>query len=36
MLSADVTPQSVAELGLVPGLAVTLTVKATEVSVYGV
>jgi molybdate transport system ATP-binding protein len=35
-LAADVTPQSVAELGLVPGLAVSLTVKATEVSVYAV
>ncbi len=35
-LSADVTPQSVAELGLVPGLAVSLSVKATEVSVYEV
>ncbi len=35
-LSADVTPQSVAELGLGPGLRVTLTVKATEVSVYAV
>jgi molybdate transport system ATP-binding protein len=35
-LAADVTPQSVAELGLVPGLRVSLTVKATEVSVYGV
>jgi molybdate transport system ATP-binding protein len=35
-LSADVTPQSVAELGLVPGLRVTLAVKATEVSVYAV
>ena len=35
-LSADVTPQSVAGLGLVPGLAISLTVKATEVSVYGV
>ena len=35
-LSADVTPQSVAELRLVPGLAVSLTVKATEVSVYAV
>ena len=35
-LAADVTPQSVAELALVPGLRVSLTVKATEVSVYGV
>ncbi|GAA5141297.1 ATP-binding cassette domain-containing protein [Nocardioides marinquilinus] len=34
-LRADVTPQSVAELDLVPGLAVTFSVKATEVSVYG-
>ncbi len=33
-LSADVTPQSVAELDLVPGLEVTFSVKATEVSVY--
>lgn len=35
-LSADVTPQAAAELDLVPGLEVTLSVKATEVSVYGV
>lgn len=33
--SADVTPQAVAELGLVPGLEVSLSVKATEVTVYG-
>lgn len=34
-LSADITPYAVAELDLVPGLPVTLTVKATEVAVYG-
>lgn len=34
-LSADITPQSVAALDLVPGLPVTLSVKATEVAVYG-
>ena len=33
-LSADVTPQSVAELGLVPGDRVWFSVKATEVDVY--
>jgi molybdate transport system ATP-binding protein len=33
-VSADVTAQALAELDLVPGTAVTLTVKATEVSVY--
>lgn len=35
-LSADVTAQAVAELDLVPGAAVTFTVKATEVTVYRV
>jgi len=35
-LSADVTAQAVAELDLVPGAAVTFTVKANEVSVYRV
>ncbi len=34
-LSADVTPYAAADLDLAPGLAVTFTVKATEVSVYG-
>ncbi len=34
-LSADVTPYAVADLDLVPDLAVTFTVKATEVAVYG-
>jgi molybdate transport system ATP-binding protein len=34
-LIADVTPASVARLGLVPGAAVWATVKATEISVYG-
>ena len=33
-LSADVTPQAVAELDLVPGSPVTFSVKATEVDVY--
>jgi molybdate transport system ATP-binding protein len=33
-LAADVTVASVAELGLVPGAAVTFVVKATEVDVY--
>ena len=33
-LSADVTAQALAELDLVPGVEVTFTVKATEVSVY--
>lgn len=33
-LSADVTPTAAAELELVPGLAVHLSVKATEVDVY--
>ena len=34
-LHADVTVQSAAELELIAGLAVTFSVKATEVSVYG-
>ncbi|MCE1180650.1 MAG: ATP-binding cassette domain-containing protein [Micrococcales bacterium] len=34
-LSADVTPQAVAELDLTPGTEVTLSVKATEVTIYG-
>jgi ABC-type sulfate/molybdate transport systems ATPase subunit len=34
-LTAEVTPGAVADLGLVPGLDVTFSVKATEVSVYG-
>ena len=33
-LSADVTPRSVAELGLAPGVPVVFVVKATEVTVY--
>jgi molybdate transport system ATP-binding protein len=33
-LSADVTAQAVAELDLVPGVGVTFSVKANEVSVY--
>ncbi len=33
-LSADVTPGSVAELGLMPGAEVVFVVKATEVTVY--
>ncbi|MCA5895226.1 ABC transporter ATP-binding protein [Isoptericola sp. NEAU-Y5] len=33
-LAADVTPQSVAELSLVPGAQVWLSVKAAEVDVY--
>jgi molybdate transport system ATP-binding protein len=33
-LSADVTAQAVAELGLVPGSEVRFTVKATEVAIY--
>ncbi|HLR96834.1 MAG TPA: ABC transporter ATP-binding protein [Jiangellaceae bacterium] len=33
-LSADVTPQAIAELNFVPGATVTLSVKANEVSVY--
>ncbi|WP_407317114.1 ABC transporter ATP-binding protein [Isoptericola halotolerans] len=35
-LAADVTPQAVAELSLVPGRAVVGTVKAAEVDVYPV
>lgn len=35
LLTAEVTPAAVAELGLVPGSAVTFAVKATDVSVYG-
>lgn len=35
-LNADITPQAVAELDLAPGTEVTFTVKATEVSVYGI
>ncbi|GAB4012026.1 ATP-binding cassette domain-containing protein [Nocardioides ultimimeridianus] len=34
VLTADVTPAAVAELGLAPGEVVTLTVKATEVAVH--
>ncbi len=34
-LIADVTPGAAAELGLVPGVGVWATVKATEVAVYG-
>jgi molybdate transport system ATP-binding protein len=33
-LSADVTPQAMAELDLAPGTEVILSVKANEVSVY--
>jgi molybdopterin-binding protein len=33
-LAADVTPAAVADLGLGPGSAVELTVKATEVTIY--
>ncbi len=33
-LSADVTPRSVAELGLAPGAKVVFVVKATEVIIY--
>ncbi|MEZ5092548.1 TOBE domain-containing protein [Nocardioides sp.] len=33
-LSADVTPRSVAELGLAPGVSAVFVVKATEVTVY--
>ncbi len=33
-LSADVTPRSVAELGLAPGVRAVFVVKATEVTVY--
>lgn len=35
LLTAEITPAAVADLGLVPGLEVTFSVKATEVSVYG-
>jgi len=35
LLAADVTPAAVADLGLSPGLPVTFSVKATEVSIYG-
>ncbi|MFZ2165733.1 MAG: TOBE domain-containing protein, partial [Propionibacteriaceae bacterium] len=34
-LAADLTPQSVAELKLTPGLSVTAVVKATQVRLYG-
>ena len=34
-LSADITPQAVADLDLAPGMSVIFAVKATEVSVYG-
>ena len=34
-LSADITPQAVAELDLAPGTRVVFAVKATEVAVYG-
>ena len=33
--SADITPASVADLGLIPGDSVIFSVKATEVSIYG-
>lgn len=33
-LSADVTPSAALDLGLAPGLSVTMTVKATEVEIY--
>jgi molybdate transport system ATP-binding protein len=33
-LSADITPAAVAELDLVPGTPVVLSVKASEVAVY--
>jgi molybdate transport system ATP-binding protein len=33
-LSADITPQAVADLGLAPGVTVIFAIKATEVSVY--
>ena len=33
-LSADITPQAVADLALAPGDSVWLTVKATEVDLY--
>ena len=35
LLTAEVTPAAVADLGLVPGLEVTFSAKATEVAVYG-
>ena len=35
LLTAEVTPAAVADLGLVPGLGVTFSAKATEVAVYG-
>jgi molybdate transport system ATP-binding protein len=35
-LAADITPAAVADLDLVPGLEVTFSVKATEVSIYPV
>jgi molybdate transport system ATP-binding protein len=35
VLAADVTAAAVADLGLAPGLEVTLAVKATEVTVHG-
>ena len=35
-LSADVTPQAAAELGLAPGMPVAFSVKATEIAVYRV
>ena len=35
-LAADVTVQAAADLELAPGSPVTFTVKATEVSVYGI
>ncbi|GAB3442600.1 ATP-binding cassette domain-containing protein [Phycicoccus ginsengisoli] len=34
-LSADITPAALAELGIAPGDEVVLTVKASEVAVYG-
>jgi molybdate transport system ATP-binding protein len=34
VLAADVTPQAVAELDLVPGSEVSYAVKATEVAVH--
>lgn len=34
-VSADLTPQSVAELGLAPGLPVRAAIKATQVRLYG-
>ena len=35
-LAADVTVQAAADLELVAGTQVTFTVKATEVSLYGI